>query len=124
MTDCENARTFGTPKQAATKHGLNQDQVITARALDTIGPAYVCQDGAAWLDNEGMGSFIGSALPNDVMDLHTDIFAGETRGLLRLLYPSGLSISQALQATSTILSSMLGEIFRGHDRARMSDRED
>lgn len=81
------------------------------------------RDGAAWLDNEGIDSVIGSALPNDVMDLHTDIFTGETRNLLRLLYPP-LTMTEAIQTTSTILSTMLCEIFRGHYRARLSNRED
>jgi hypothetical protein len=124
MNDCENARPFKTPKQAPIEHGLDPDLVMAARALDTIGSAYMCRDGAAWLDNEGMDSLIGSALPNDVMDLHTDVFTGETRNLLRLLYPSGYNITQAMQTNSTILSSMLCEIFRGHHRARMHNRED
>lgn len=124
MNDCENARQFKIPKAAAIEHGLDDDLVIAARALDTIGSAYMCRDGAAWLDNEGMDSLIGSALPNDVMDLHTDVWTGETRNLLRLLYPPGLSISQAMQTTSTVLSTMLCEIFRGHHRARLGNRED
>ena len=94
------------------------------RALDTIGSAYMCSDGAAWLDNAGVDSLAGSALPNDVMDLHTDIKTGETRNLLRLLYPDGLSIQQAKITVSTILSGFLGELYRGHRRARFSNRED
>ncbi|KAI1384395.1 uncharacterized protein F4822DRAFT_432941 [Hypoxylon trugodes] len=124
MNGCENARSFKTPRKAAIEHGLDPDLVIAARALDTIGSAYMCRDGAAWLDNEGMDSLIGSALPNDVMDLHTDIFTGETRNLLRLLYPPGNNITQTIKITSTILSTMLCEIFRGHHRARMHNRED
>lgn len=58
------------------------------------------------------------------MDLHTDIWTGETRNLLRLLYPSDLSIAQALQTMSSLLSGMLCEVFRGHRRARMCGRED
>lgn len=84
----------------------------------------MCRDGAAFLDDAGIDSILGSAVPNDVMDLHTDIFTGETRNLLRLLYPSGLTIDEAMQTTSTILSSMLCEIIRGHHRARLGNRED
>lgn len=124
MNECENARSFKTPRRAYIEHGLDHDLVIVARGLDTLGSAYMCRDGAAWLDNEGVDSLIGSALANDVMDLHTDIFTGETRNLLRLLYPPYENIIQAMKTTSTILSSMLCEIFRGHYRARMNNRED
>lgn len=124
MNRCENARPFKAPKCAAIKHDLDHDLVILSRAFDTIGSAYMCRDGAAWLDGPGIDSLIGSGLANDVMDLHTDIFTGETRNLLRLLYPPGLSITQAIETVSMILSSMLGEIFRGHYRARMNNRED
>ncbi|KAI0973095.1 hypothetical protein F4678DRAFT_478305 [Xylaria arbuscula] len=124
MNDCENARSFKTPKTACIDHGLGYDLVIAARALDTIGSAFMCRDGAAWLDDEGMDSLIGSALPNDVMDLHTDILTGETRNLLRLLYPQCNTIDQATDIMSVVLSSMLCEIFRGHYRARMLNRED
>ncbi|KAH8901745.1 hypothetical protein GQ53DRAFT_851850 [Thozetella sp. PMI_491] len=124
INDCENSRTFKTPKDAAITHDLSSDLVIAARAFDTIGSAYMCSDGAAFLDNAGMDSLIGSALPNDVMDLHTDIVTGETRNLLRLLYPSGLTIDQCLQTMSTVYSGMLCEIFRGHKRARFNQRED
>ncbi|KAK7713656.1 hypothetical protein SLS63_012038 [Diaporthe eres] len=123
MNKCENSRSFKAPKQASIDHGLDQDVVILARAIDTIGSAYMSRDGAAWLDNEGIDSVIGSALPNDVMDLHTDIFTGETRNLIRLLLPP-LNITEAIQSTSTLLSSMLCEIFRGHYRARFNNRED
>ncbi|KAG6357312.1 hypothetical protein INS49_015190 [Diaporthe citri] len=95
----------------------------TSSGDHTIGSAYMSRDGAAWLDNEGIDSVIGSALPNDVMDLHTDIFTGETRNLIRLLLPP-LKITEAIQSTSTLLSSMLCEIFRGHYRARFNNRED
>lgn len=124
MNNCENARSFQAPRKAAIEHGLDYDLVIIARALDTIGSAYMSRDGASWLDSEGMDSLIGSALPNDVMDLHTDIFTGETRNPLRLLYPSNLTISKAIQTTSTILATMLCEVFRGHHRARLHNRED
>lgn len=124
MNACENARRFKAPRQAAIQHGLDPDLVIAARAFDTIGSAYMSRDGAAWLDDQGMDSLVGSAVPNDIMDLHTDIFTGETRNLLRLLYPPGMDITQAMQTTSTVLSSMLCEIFRGHYRARMDNRED
>ncbi|KAH8198639.1 hypothetical protein TruAng_007180 [Truncatella angustata] len=124
MNDCENVRSFNTPRKAHIEHGLDHDLIIAARALDTLGSAYMCRDGAAWLDNWGVDSLIGSGLANDVMDLHTDIFTGETRNLLRLLYPPGRSLSESMQTMSTILSSMLCEIFRGHYRARMHNRED
>ncbi|TRX92859.1 hypothetical protein FHL15_006265 [Xylaria flabelliformis] len=124
MNRCENARPLKTPKKAYIRHGLDPDLVIAARALDTIGSAYMCRDGAAWLDDEGMDSLIGSALPNDIMDLHTDVLTGETRNLLRLLYPPCNSIDQAKGIVSGVLSSMLGEIFRSHYRARMLNRED
>jgi hypothetical protein len=97
---------------------------MLVRAFDTIGSAYMARDGAAFLDNAGMDSLLGSALPNNVMDLHTDIFTGETRNFLRLLYPSGLSIEEAMRTASIILSSMLCKIFRGHHRARLQNRED
>ncbi|KAI0187154.1 hypothetical protein EV127DRAFT_462887 [Xylaria flabelliformis] len=115
MNRCENARPFKTPKKAYIRHGLDPDLVIAARALDTIGSAYMCRDGAAWLDDEGMDSLIGSALPNDVMDLHTDVLTGETRNILRLLYPPCSGINQAMGVVSGVLSSML---------ARMLNRED
>lgn len=41
MNKCENARSFNAPKQASIDHGLDQDVVILARAIDTIGSAYV-----------------------------------------------------------------------------------
>lgn len=124
MNKCENSKHFRTPKIAAIDHGIDHDLVLAARAFDTVGSAYMGRDGAAWLDDPGMDSLLGSGLSNDVMDLHTDIWTGETRNLLRLLYPSGLSIAQALQTMSTLLSGMLCEVFRGHRRARMCDRED
>lgn len=124
MNECENSRPFKTPKTAAINHGLDLDLVIAARGFDTVGAAYMGRDGAAWYDDPGMDSLLGSGLANDVMDLHTDIWTGETRNLLRLLYPSDFSIAQALQTMSTLLSGMLCEVFRGHRRARMSDRED
>jgi hypothetical protein len=124
MNGTENARDFKTPRKAAIEHGLSHDLVIIARSFDTIGSAYMSRDGAAFLDDAGMDSILGSAVPNDVMDLHTDIFTSETRNLLRLLYPSGLNIGQAMQTTSIVLSSMLCEVFRGHHRARLHNRED
>lgn len=124
MNECENSRTFKAPKTAAIDHGLDMDLVIAARGFDTVGCAYMGRNGAAWLDDPGMGSLLGSGLANDVMDLHTDIWTGETRNLLRLLYPSDLKISQAIQTLSTLLSGMLCEVYRGHRRARMADRED
>lgn len=124
MNECENSTSLKTPRTAAINHGLDHDLVIAARGFDTIGSAYMGRDGAAWLDDPGMDSLLGSGLSNDVMDLHTDIWTGETRNLLRLLYPSDLTITQALQTMSTLLSGMLCETFRGHRRARMNDRED
>ncbi|QKX64657.1 uncharacterized protein TRUGW13939_11833 [Talaromyces rugulosus] len=124
MNDCENARKFTTPRKSAINHDLDDNLVMAIRGFDTIGSAYMCSDGAAFLDNAGMDSLIGSALPNDVMDLHTDIKTGETRNLLRLLYPDGLSIDESLQTMSTIFSGMLCELFRGHKRIRFENRED
>lgn len=124
MMQCETSQPFKTPAKAAISHGLDHDLMIAFRALDTIGSAYMCDDGAAWLDNAGMDSIIGSAVPNDVMDLHTDILTGGTRNLLRLLYPDSFTISRAMQAASTILSGQLCELFRGHHRARFHGRED
>ncbi|KAJ5578355.1 uncharacterized protein N7459_007319 [Penicillium hispanicum] len=124
MNQCENSRSFATPRSAAISHNLDHDLIIAMRALDTIGSAYMCSDGAAWLDRAGIDSLTGSGLANDVMDLHTDIKTGETRNLLRLLYPSGLSIEQSMQTVSTILSGELSELFRGHHRARFGGRED
>ncbi|KAI1754461.1 hypothetical protein F4782DRAFT_544764 [Xylaria castorea] len=124
MNQCENLRPFKTPRTAHTPHDLDQDLVIAARALDTIGSAFICRDGAIWLDNQGMDSLIGTGLVNDVMDLHTDILTGETRNLLRLLYPPSDNISFAMQTTSIVLSSTLCEVFRAHLRARLHNRED
>lgn len=124
MNDCENVMPLKAPKKSQINHGLDPDLVIAARGFDTIGSAYMCRDGAAFLDDPGVDSLVGSAVPNDVMDLHTDIFTGETRNLLRLLYPSDVAIERAIQTMSTVLSSMLCEIIRGHHRARMHNRED
>ncbi|KAF1966838.1 hypothetical protein BU23DRAFT_517281 [Bimuria novae-zelandiae CBS 107.79] len=124
MNGTENARPYKTPRKAAIDHGFPPELTMLARSFDTIGSAYMARDGAAFLDDAGIDSILGSALPNDVMDLHTDIFTGETRNLLRLLYPSGMNIERSMQTTSTILSTMLCEIFRGHHRARFHNRED
>ena len=124
VNSCENSRKFRAPRSAAIDHGLDLDLIIAMRAIDTIGSAYMCTSGAAWLDEAGFGSLIGSALPNDVMDLHTDIKTGETRNLLRLLYPQGLSIERAMKTMSTVLSGLLAEVYRGHRRAHMDKRED
>jgi len=121
---CENSRPFRVPRRAAIPHQIDFDLIIAMRSLDTIGSAYMCSDGAAWLDNAGVDSLAGSALPNDVMDLHTDIKTGETRNLLRLLYPDGLDMQKAMATVSTILSGLLGELYRGHRRARFGNRED
>jgi len=124
MNKCENARPFKSPRAAAIKHGLQPELVMVARGFDTIGSAFMCREGAAFLDDEGMDSLLGTALVNDVMDLHTDIFTGETRSLLRLLYTPAGSISEAMHSMSTVLSSMLCEIFRSHHRAWKHNRED
>jgi hypothetical protein len=128
MNNCENSHPskmpLKTPRKAAINHELDHKLVLAMRGLDTIGSAYMCSDGAAWLDDAGVDSLIASAIPNDIMDLHTDIRTGETRNTLRLIYPEDLSISQALKAMSTVLSGQLAEIFRGHQRARFENRED
>ncbi|KAI0474341.1 hypothetical protein F4859DRAFT_87306 [Xylaria cf. heliscus] len=124
MNQCENSRPLKAPRTAHIPHDLDYDVVIAARALDTIGSAFMCRDGAAWLDDQGMDSLIGTGLVNDVMDLHIDILTGETRNLLRLLYPPSDNISFAIQTTSIILSSALCEVFRAHYRARLHNRED
>ena len=77
VNTCENSRPFRTPSRAAIPHKLDIDLIIAMRGLDTIGTAFMRSDGAAWLDDEGFGSLISSALPNDVMDLHTDIKTGK-----------------------------------------------
>jgi hypothetical protein len=124
MNDCENSYPFKIPRKAAINHGIDHNLVIVARALDTIGSAYECSDGAAWLDDVGIDSLVGSAIPNDVMDLHTDIITGETRNTVRLLYPDGLSIAQAMNSMSTVLSGEWCQLFRGHQQARFNNRED
>ncbi|KAG6010706.1 hypothetical protein E4U43_008546 [Claviceps pusilla] len=124
MNKAENSRDFTTPRHSYIKTGLDPYLLMAVRGIDTIGTAYMCSDGAAYLDDAGMDSLIGSALPNDVMDLHTDISTGETRNLLRLLYPNGQSIEQTVRTMSTVLSGMLCETFRGHKRARFEGRED
>lgn len=120
----ENSRPFKTPRRAAIRHHIDLDLIIAMRGLDTIGSAYMCSDGAAWLDEAGVDSLVGSAVPNDIMDLHTDIKTGETRNLLRLLYPDGLGIEQTKIIASTVLSGLLSELYRGHHRARFGHRED
>lgn len=97
----ENSRPFKAPRKAHIDHKVEPELVIAMRALDTIGSAYMRCDGAAWLDDAGMDALLGSALPNDVMDLHTDIRTGETRNTIRLIYPDGLSMDQAMKAMST-----------------------
>jgi len=124
MNKAENAQDLTAPRHSYIETGLDPYLLMAVRGFDTIGTAYMCTDGAAYLDDPGMDSLIGSALPNDVMDLHTDISTGETRNLLRLLYPNGQTMEQTIQTMSTILSGMLCEIFRGHKRARLEGRED
>jgi hypothetical protein len=93
------------------------------RAFDKIGSAYMYSDGAAFLNDAGIDFLIGSALTNDIMDLHTDIKSRETRNLLRLLYPNNRSIEETKITAPTFLSGMLGELYRGHHRARFECRE-
>ncbi|KAI0406829.1 hypothetical protein F4802DRAFT_556251 [Xylaria palmicola] len=111
VNQADHARVFKTPKQACIHHGLHHDLVVFSRAMDGTSTPYMSRDGTQWLDNKGMDSLIGSVLPNDVMDLHSDILTGETRNLLRLLYPTFGSIDHAIQTLSIVLSSMLCEIF-------------
>jgi hypothetical protein len=92
--------------------------------FDTLGMSYMGSDGAAWLDNDGVGSLVGSAVVNDVIDLHTNIKTQETRNMLCLLYPDGLSLEQSTSIVCTLLSSMLSELFRGHRRERFNSKED
>ncbi|KAK2612250.1 hypothetical protein QQS21_001676 [Conoideocrella luteorostrata] len=120
----ENSRNFTAPNQSFIKTNMDPHLLIAARAFDGGATAFMCRDGAAFFDNQGMDSLIGSTLPNDVMDLHTDIMTGETRNLLRLLYPNNLNIEQNLKTMSTVFSGMLCELFRGHKRARFCGRED
>ena len=88
-----------------------------------MGHRYMSRDGAAWLNIKGIDSLIGSGLANDIMDFHTEIFTGETCILLGLLYLP-LTITETISTTSTLLPSMLGEVFRSHYRARFNDRGD
>jgi hypothetical protein len=120
----ENAKEFSAPRSSHIKTNMDPYVLMAARAFDTIGSAFMCSDGAAYHDNAGMDSQLGSALPNDIMDLHMDIMTGETRNLLRLLYPNGQTMKQAIQSMATAFSGMLCEVFRGHKRARFDGRED
>ncbi|KAE9993217.1 hypothetical protein EG327_006018 [Venturia inaequalis] len=120
----ETARPFRVPKTAAITHGMDPDLVVAMRGFDTTGTAYMCSDGAAFLDDAGIDSLVASALPNDIMDLHTDIQSGETRNLLRLLYPANRSIEETKITVSTLLSGMLSGIYRGLHRAHFGHRED
>lgn len=106
----EDSRPFRTPKTAAIAHGIDPDLVIVMRGFDTTGTAYMCSDGAAFLDDAGIGSLVASALPNDIMDLHTDIQSGETRNLLRLLYSADRSIEEMKTTISTLLSGLSSKI--------------
>jgi hypothetical protein len=124
INEFENSKPFKAPQKAHIRHNVKPELVIAMRALDTIGSAYMRCDGAAWLDDAGMDALIGSALPNDVMDLHTDIRTGETRNMIRLIYPDGLTMEQAMRTMSTYLSGQLCELFRDHERARFGRRED
>lgn len=124
INEFENSRPFKAPRKAHIDHNIKPELVIAMRALDTIGSAYMRCDGAAWLDDAGMDALIGSALPNDVMDLHTDIRTGEIRNAIRLIYPDGLSMDQAMNAMSTYLTGQLCELFRDHKRVRFDHREE
>jgi hypothetical protein len=46
MNKCENARPFRAPKQAAIKHSLDHNLVLAVRAVDGLGLATMCSDGA------------------------------------------------------------------------------
>ena len=124
MNDCENIKGFSTPNKASINHGLDYNLVMILRGLDTISAAFMCSDGAVFLDDAGMDSMIAAGISNDVVDLHADIKTGETRNLLRLLYPDGLTIELSLQTMSTVFSGMLCELYRGHKRAQFENRED
>lgn len=124
MSKTEDIENLPTPRRSYIDTKMDPYLLMAMRAFDGIGFVYMCSDGATFLDNKGMDSLIGSALPNDVIDLHTDIKSAETRNLLRLLYPNTLTIDQSLKAMSTVLSGMLCEIFRGHKRAHLEGRED
>lgn len=117
-------QTLPISETAAIAHGMDPDLVIVTRGLDKIASAYMCSDGAAFLDDAGVDSLVGSALPNDIMDLHIDILSGETRNLSRLLYPAGRSIEETKTIVATLLSGMWSESYRGHHRARFGHRED
>ncbi|EED16202.1 hypothetical protein TSTA_013080 [Talaromyces stipitatus ATCC 10500] len=93
INDFENSRPMKVPRKAYINHQLSPEIVIGMHALDSIGSAYMRCDGAAWLDDAGMDAHIGSALPNDVVYLHTDIHTGETRNTIRLFYPDELSMA-------------------------------
>ncbi|KAK8912400.1 hypothetical protein VCV18_012588 [Metarhizium anisopliae] len=124
MDQAETSKEFTTPQASHIRTDLDPYLLMAVRGFDTIGSAYMCSDGAAFFDKEGMDSLIGSAVPNDVMDLHTDILTGETRNLLRLLYPNSWSIEKSVKTMSMVFSGMLCELFRGHKRARLENRED
>lgn len=124
MNDCENVRPFQYPRTAAIEHNIDMDLLIAARAFDGIAAAYATRDGACFLDNEGMDSLLATGVVNDVMDLHHDVFTGETRNCLRFMYPPDLKMSQAMESMSIVLTTTLCEIFRGHHRARLHNRED
>ena len=85
MSKTEDIRELSTPRQSYIDTNMDPYLLMAMRAIDGIGFVYMCSDGATFLDTPGMDSLIGSALPNDIIDLHTDITSGETRKLLRLL---------------------------------------
>ncbi|PHH76828.1 hypothetical protein CDD82_3790 [Ophiocordyceps australis] len=124
MGQCENCQSFKTPRRAAIRHNLDLDLVLAMRSFDSVAVAFMSNQGAAWFDNAGIDALMCSGLSNDVVDLHTDIQTGETRNLLRLLYPDSLDMKQAIQTVSTLLSGVLCDVFRAHQRARFGGRED
>lgn len=97
LNKLENRRAFASPRTSHIASDVNPYLLMAVRGFDTIGSAYMCSDGAAFFDNPGMDSLIGSAVPNDVMDLHTDVLTGETRNLLRLLYPNGWPMERSIK---------------------------
>jgi hypothetical protein len=124
MNNCENSKEFRSPRRAAILYNIDLNLIIAIHGFNTLGMSYIGSNSAAWLDNNGIGSLVGSAAVKNVMDLHMDIKTQERRNLLRLLYPNGLSLEQSMSIVSTLLSSMLSKLFCGHHRAHFDSKED
>ncbi|KAI0527852.1 hypothetical protein F5B22DRAFT_7045 [Xylaria bambusicola] len=124
MARCEMEKQSQAGKAAGIDHGLPDEVVVAARAFDGITDVYMASSSGMYYDDEGVGSFIGTALANDVFDLHTDILTRETRNLIRLLAPKSQNIDQALDFASSLLSSILCEFHRGYARLKQSKRGD